>query len=171
MGRAGVRCPVYPSEVRTVFRCTLTLRQPGNSCLRPAPIFKEQTQTYGISQILNRARLFENYFSQIDPLTDSQMCLSWSASPSSVPQRRNLSKTPLAKGASAHCPRIGRANLPVCLPGLRMNLMGVIRNGRGEEGGPAGPPCRGQCARMRPMADPSPPSGSGRIRAPRRGLH
>jgi hypothetical protein len=42
-------------------------------------------------------------------------------------------------------PRIGRANLPVCLPGLRMNLMGVIQNGRGEEGGPAGPPYRGQC--------------------------
>ena len=34
---------------------------------------------------------------------------------------------------SAHCLRIGRANLPVCLPGPRMNLMGVIRNGRGEE--------------------------------------
>jgi hypothetical protein len=27
-----------------------------------------------------------------------------------------------------------------------MNLMGVFRNGRGEEGGPAGPPYRGQCA-------------------------
>jgi hypothetical protein len=26
-----------------------------------------------------------------------------------------------------------------------MNLMGVIQNGRGEEGGPAGPPYRGQC--------------------------
>jgi len=51
-----------------------------------------------------------------------------------------------AKERICALPPIGRANLPVCLPGLRMNLMGAIWIGRGEKGGPAGPPYRGQCA-------------------------